>query len=218
MKHDQRCHAEVPMLMLAAALVGLLTAACASAPRRAAGLPPEPPPLSAAQVDAYLAQLNADEPAARAAAAWSLGDTRTSRADVSLALQTILAEADDDDLRAAALWGLYRAGDPSLAVLKTKPDAPAQTATDYDEPPRRIKATQPHYPEDAFSRRVEGTVQLVILIDVQGRVALLTTPKPNPWLDKAAIRCVAAWRFAPARRAGQAVATQATAPVSFRIH
>lgn len=221
MKHARRRCVGAPMPLLAGVLACLLAAACASAPRRATGPPPELPPLSAGQVSAYLAQLSSGERATRAAAAWLLGDTRTSRADVSLAFQAILDGADaddDDDLRAAALWGLYRAGDPSLAVLKAKPDAPAATGTDYGEPPRLIKRTTPNYPQDAFSRHIEGTVLLSIRIDVRGRVALVTTDAPNPWLDKAAIRCVAAWRFTPARLSGQPVATQATAPLSFRIY
>ena len=36
---------------------------------------------------------------------------------------------------------------------------------DYDQPPRPIKITKPQYPQEAFVKKIEGTVTVEILID-----------------------------------------------------
>ena len=41
---------------------------------------------------------------------------------------------------------------------------------DYDQPPKPIKITRPQYPQEAFVKKIEGTVIVEILIDANGRV------------------------------------------------
>jgi protein TonB len=88
---------------------------------------------------------------------------------------------------------------------------------DYDQPPRLLKKTQPVYSQEAFIKKVEGTVVLEILIGVDGRVGRARVLRSIPQLDAAAIQCVRQWVFSPAIKGGRAVATIAQAPVSFRI-
>lgn len=88
---------------------------------------------------------------------------------------------------------------------------------DYDQAPRPIKITRPQYPQEAFVKKVEGTVELEILIDSNGRVVRAHVKKSIPLLDAAAIRTVQEWVFSPAIKNGRPVATIATAPVTFRI-
>src|SRR5688572_29838928 len=88
---------------------------------------------------------------------------------------------------------------------------------DYDQPPRPIKITRPQYPQEAFVKKIEGMVELRILIDTNGRVVRAEVVKSIPLLDAAAIRTVHEWVFAPAVKNGRPVATIATAPVTFRI-
>ena len=88
---------------------------------------------------------------------------------------------------------------------------------DYDQAPRPIKITRPQYPQEAFVKKIEGMVELRILIDANGRVVRAEVVKSNPLLDAAAIRTVHEWVFAPAIKNGRPVATIATAPVTFRI-
>ena len=88
---------------------------------------------------------------------------------------------------------------------------------DYDQAPRPIKITRPQYPQEAFVKKIEGTVELQIIIDSTGRVVRATIVKSIPLLDAAAIRTVQEWIFAPAIKNGRPVATIATAPVTFRI-
>ena len=104
-----------------------------------------------------------------------------------------------------------RAGSGSLEQAQVSENQP------FDQPPRLIHPTRPKYPQDAFVRRVQGTVELEILIDKTGRVIGTRVLKSIPALDAAAIACVREWRFRPARHAGEPVATRALAPVTFRI-
>lgn len=88
---------------------------------------------------------------------------------------------------------------------------------DYDQAPRPIKITRPQYPQEAFVKKIEGMVELEILIDANGRVVRARVLKSIPLLDAAAIQTVQQWVFAPAIKNGRPVATVAMAPVTFRI-
>jgi protein TonB len=88
---------------------------------------------------------------------------------------------------------------------------------DYDQPPRPIKITRPQYPQEAFVKKIEGTVVVEILIDINGKVANARVIQSIPALDSAAIATVKQWVFQPAVKRGRPVATIATAPVGFRI-
>lgn len=89
---------------------------------------------------------------------------------------------------------------------------------DYDQPPRVLKMTRPQYPQDAFVKKIEGTVELEILIGVDGRVKNARVIHSIPLLDAAAIQTVYQWLFAPAVKHGRPVSTVASAPVTFRIY
>jgi protein TonB len=88
---------------------------------------------------------------------------------------------------------------------------------DYDQPPRLLKRTQPVYPQEAFIKKIEGTVMLEILIGIDGRVGRARVLRSIPQLDQAAILTVRQWIFSPAVKGGRPVPTTANAPVSFRI-
>jgi protein TonB len=89
---------------------------------------------------------------------------------------------------------------------------------DYDAAPRPIKMTKPVYPQEAFIKKIEGTVELEILIDSQGRVVRARVIRSVPLLDAAALQCVYQWVFQPAMKRGRPVPTIARAPVNFRIY
>jgi protein TonB len=89
---------------------------------------------------------------------------------------------------------------------------------DYDSGPRLVKQTRPVYPQEAFVKKIEGEVDVEILIDPYGRVVHTRILRSVPLLDAAAVRCVSEWTFRPAIRKGIAVASIARAPVSFRIY
>jgi protein TonB len=89
---------------------------------------------------------------------------------------------------------------------------------DYEQAPRPIKITRPLYPQEAFIKKVEGTVTVEIVIDAAGNVVSARVVKSVPLLDAAAIQTVYQWRFMPAMKQGRAVASIAHAPVTFRIY
>jgi protein TonB len=88
---------------------------------------------------------------------------------------------------------------------------------DYDAAPRPIKMPKPIYPQEAFVKKIEGTVVVEILIDSQGRVVRARVIQSVPLLDAAALQCVYQWVFQPAVKHGRPVPTIAHAPVAFRI-
>jgi protein TonB len=88
---------------------------------------------------------------------------------------------------------------------------------DYDQPPKPIKITKPQYPQEAFVKKIEGTVVIEILIDANGRVYPRRILTSIPALDAAAVATVRQWVFSPAIKKGRPVATVAHAPVGFRI-
>ncbi len=88
---------------------------------------------------------------------------------------------------------------------------------DYDQPPKPIKMPKPQYPQEAFIKKIEGTVLVEILIDSQGRVVRARVIQSVPLLDAAALQCVYQWVFQPAIKHGHPVTTIAHAPVNFRI-
>ena len=89
---------------------------------------------------------------------------------------------------------------------------------DYDSPPRPIKITRPQYPQEAFVKKIEGTVTVEILIDSTGRVVRARVIQSVPMLDAAALQTVYQWVFQPAIKHGRPVPTIAHAPVAFRIY
>jgi protein TonB len=89
---------------------------------------------------------------------------------------------------------------------------------DYDSPPRPIKITRPQYPQEAFVKKIEGTVVVEILIDSTGRVVRARVIQSVPLLDAAALQTVYQWIFEPAIKRGRPVPTIAHAPVAFRIY
>jgi protein TonB len=118
----------------------------------------------------------------------------------------LLAAYDDpvQKVREAAAWALGHVGFGDM--------------TPYDEGPRPTLISRPRYPQAAYDKRVEGTVEVEILIGEAGNVAHADIRKSIPELDQAAVDCVRVWTFEPARRDGKPVAAVATAPVTFRIY
>jgi periplasmic protein TonB len=90
--------------------------------------------------------------------------------------------------------------------------------TDYEQGPRPIRLTRPQYPQEAFVKKIEGTVTVEIWIDATGKVVHTRVIKSIPQLDLAAIQTVKQWLFAPATKNGRPVAALAHAPVTFRIY
>jgi protein TonB len=88
---------------------------------------------------------------------------------------------------------------------------------DWDQAPRALKQVKPIYPQDAFIKKIEGTVLVEVLIDSTGRVARTRVLQSVPALDAAALQTVNQWVFSPAIKKGRPVPTIVHVPVTFRI-
>lgn len=88
---------------------------------------------------------------------------------------------------------------------------------DYDQPPKLIKQTRPRYPQEAFVKKIEGTVIIEGLINASGQVVPIRIVQSIPALNPAAVECVKEWVFTPAMKQGRPVTMSAQFPVKFRI-
>lgn len=77
---------------------------------------------------------------------------------------------------------------------------------------------RPEYPERSRENGEEGTVLLRVSVSAAGRASEVTVAVSSgyPRLDRAAKAAVESWRFAPAKRNGQAVDSVLTVPVRFQ--
>jgi TonB family protein len=90
------------------------------------------------------------------------------------------------------------------------PDAPSAT------PPRLLEEVPPEYPEQARAERLEAAVVLRLSIDEQGTVTGVELVEPaGHGFDEAARAAALAYRFAPAERAGKAIASRTLVRVLF---
>jgi protein TonB len=137
---------------------------------------------------------------------------RGPRADAVRAQLVAAASDADERVRLAAAWALGH------LIVERGPDKPATPLLDYDAPPRLVHQTRPVYPEDAFTQKVQGMVEVDLLIGERGEVAHAEVRRSIPPLDAAALETVREWKFTPATREGRPVAITAVAPVTFRIY
>jgi len=84
--------------------------------------------------------------------------------------------------------------------------------------PKLIYKVEPKYTEAARRARIEGTVILQAIVQVDGKARDFNVIQSlEPGLDQRAIDAVTQWRFQPGRRDGSAVALLATFVVNFRL-
>lgn len=108
-----------------------------------------------------------------------------------------------------------------------KPTAQPQTATAGSQkafvPPSSTAAylrnPKPVYPALAQRRGMQGVVLLLVEVAADGAPRAVTVKKGSGFaiLDKAALRAVRAWRFAPAKRGGRPVKASIEVPIRFTM-
>jgi protein TonB len=90
------------------------------------------------------------------------------------------------------------------------------SAADLDQQPRPIFQPAPEYPAELRRNKIEGTVQILFIVDRTGSVVNPIVQKSsNPALERPALQAVRRWRFDPGKRQGQAVPFRMRVPVSF---
>ena len=77
---------------------------------------------------------------------------------------------------------------------------------------------RPRYTADALQRRIQGSVELEVVVMADGTPSNIRVVSPlDPGLDHEAIEAVRRWRFAPGRHAGMAVNVLVTVILDFTI-
>jgi TonB family protein len=93
-------------------------------------------------------------------------------------------------------------------------DAPACVT-----PPHATYAPDPQYPKKESKARHRGAVVLELVVDPEGLPRDITVSSPlSPEFDKAAIDAVRKWKFSPAAKDGNPIATQIKVEVNFRLY
>lgn len=97
--------------------------------------------------------------------------------------------------------------------------SPAVALAPGDQPvPLSGQTPPPRYPSEALRRGESGTVLVRVEVDVNGAPAgvALVQRSGSRDLDRAAMEAVRKWRFMPAQRDGQAVASSLVIPIDFK--
>jgi TonB family protein len=85
-------------------------------------------------------------------------------------------------------------------------------------PPKILEKTEPQYTDDAKDAKIEGAVQLTMVVGTDQRAHdIKVTKSLDLGLDASAIAAIQAWRFQPAMKDGKAVPVQARIEVNFHL-
>ncbi len=91
--------------------------------------------------------------------------------------------------------------------------------TAWEEAPVLVRMVMPDYPPQARSRRVEGFVELRIVVDINGDVTaadVVSATPPGIFEDKA-IEAIMKWKYRPAKLRNAPVAVRITQRVEFTL-
>jgi periplasmic protein TonB len=101
----------------------------------------------------------------------------------------------------------------------TPPRSSPDPAASRQAVPLYLKNPPPEYPPAARRRGYEGTIMMEVFVDREGKVQDLRLLRSSGYdmLDRAAMRAVKGWRFAPARQGEENVDMWVTVPLTFRL-
>ena len=109
------------------------------------------------------------------------------------------------------IGGTGKAGD-----LEEKLDN-AFSISEIDQKPRAVFQAAPLYPADLRSKKLEGVVTLVFVVDPAGKVvAPKVESSTHASFDKPALDAVKQWKFEPAIKSGQRVPCKMRVPIRFQ--
>jgi len=92
----------------------------------------------------------------------------------------------------------------------------AFSMADLDQKPRAVYQPAPAYPAALRSRKIDGVVTVIFVVDANGRVANAKVEKStDPAFDKPALDAVRKWKFEPAMKEGRKVSAKMRAPIRF---
>ncbi len=112
------------------------------------------------------------------------------------------------------------AGKAPAPPLTTGADGSGGGAEDRDAQPDYAAIAPPSYPRLARRRGWQGVVRLRVRVSPDGRVLDASVEQSSGYrvLDRAALEAVRGWRFRPAVRGGEPVASEVVVPVRFSLN
>lgn len=126
--------------------------------------------------------------------------------------------------------GAYRAGTRICTVIcvcllctqiarAQDPWSPASDAAPSQvTPPRAVERVEAQYPSDALTERREAQVELLVTVLADGSVGdIEIVGSGGADFDEAAVAAVRRWRFVPAQRDGEAIASRIRVPFRFEL-
>ena len=103
------------------------------------------------------------------------------------------------------------------APVPLQPDS-AESVDTVATPPKIIKQVPAQYPVEALKARQEATVVLLVTVAASGLVEKASViESAGNGFDAAALTAIKQWRFQPARRGGEAVASRIRVPFRFAL-
>lgn len=86
----------------------------------------------------------------------------------------------------------------SVAPAYAQQSGPYKTTEEGVKAPVLVSEVKPKYTDDAKSRRVQGNVELDVVVKSDGTVGDVTVTKSlDPALDEEAVKAAKQWRFRP---------------------
>lgn len=104
---------------------------------------------------------------------------------------------------------------------QTEPDEPVlRPGAEGLKVPRILREVKPHYTRDAMKARIEGIVEMEVVVlrdGTVGRIRIVRSLDRVFGLDQQAVQAVQQWRFHPGMRFGRPVAVLVTVELTFTL-
>ena len=106
----------------------------------------------------------------------------------------------------------------SLAPATAQGQAPYKPTDAGVKAPVMIKEVKPTYTEDAKRRRVQGGVEMDVVVKADGSVGDVTVTKSlDPELDQQAVNATKQWQFRPGTKDAKAVDVLVQIEMTFKL-
>jgi TonB family protein len=159
------------------------------------------------------------------------GDLPGGRESITRAIQILEAKLGEASATAHALVtlgqiekslgnpaGQKAAVDQGIAITQKQNPVEAENVGRGVSPPRVISRVDPQYSEEARTARIQGSIDLSLIVDEKGNPQNVTVEVPlGAGLDEMAVEAVRNWRFQPGEKDGVPVRVKAAIQVNMRL-
>ncbi len=129
----------------------------------------------------------------------------------------IILSTEGDTLIGGAASDVFEVDTTDL-IPDNSGDVSSEYVSVYETPPRPIHIQEPVYPSAALNQNIEGTVVLLLYVDIDGSVTRAEViNSTNPLFNDAAITAGLKCKFKPAESAGRPIRVKLVFPVNFKL-